>query len=66
MTTLDVFSDYDTWVRWRHCTRKLYFGCEALARNWAWLLDAKFAEGYNAYKCTFCSGWHVGHTPQDG
>lgn len=50
------------------CSRKLYWGCEALARNWATLLSLAFPDDerpFQAYICLHCDGWHVGHAPKD-
>jgi hypothetical protein len=49
---------------WYSCTRKLYWGCETLAWNWATLLAMVFPHEdrpFIAYDCNYCDGWHVGH-----
>lgn len=52
-------------VRARECTGKVKHETEAAARR-ALAVSArrpKFEGTVGVYRCRFCRGWHLGHTP---
>lgn len=50
-------------IRRKQCTRKKRYDYMAEA---VWVAKQLRAKGHKvrAYRCTFCGGWHVGHTPR--
>lgn len=50
-------------IRRRACSRKIRHETEAAARGHIGQLHKRKGwQGHmNAYRCSFCGGWHVGH-----
>lgn len=50
-------------LRARECGSKVRYLSETTASNAALLHAWAGRPGMDAYRCSFCDDWHVGHTP---
>jgi hypothetical protein len=50
--------------RRKQCERKYPYPSEVAAKRDAFRLRQSTHEWIDAYRCEFCSQWHVGHVPK--
>ena len=57
-----IFSpEYENYLREKRCGHKTQYTAQWIARNAVIALGWAGVTGLEAYFCTFCDYWHVGH-----